>query len=101
MKLRIFAPRIFRHKKLPEDSKLNRKERGNASFGVMTLIVGALALAGLLVYGWRSGQPLPLWPAIAVALVNIIAAVKIVLDTKKARQLAKTAPEAAKTRQRK
>ena len=80
---------------------MSRKERGNASFGVMTLIVGALALAGLLAYGWRSGQPLPLWPAIAVALVNIVAAVKIVLDIKKARRLAKPAPDAGKPRRQK
>lgn len=80
---------------------MSRKERGNASFGVMTLIVGALALVGLLVYGWRSGQDLPLWPAIAVILVNIAAAVKIVLDIKKARQQPKPASNEGKTRQQK
>lgn len=80
---------------------MSRRERGNASFGIMTLIVGALALVGLLVYGWRSGQDLPLWPALAVVLVNIVASAKIALDIKKARQHPKPAAKAGKTRQRK
>lgn len=53
------------------------------SFGVLTLLVGGLALAGLLYYGWSSGQELPLWPALAVALVNIVGAIKLVMERKK------------------
>lgn len=56
------------------------------NFGAMTLLIGGLALAGLLLYGWQSGQELPLWPAIAVALVNLFAAVRIVLNIRKAKQ---------------
>ena len=92
---------VPQQKILPEDIELSRKERGNASFGIMTLIVGALALVGLLVYGWRSGQELPVWPALAVVLVNVAAAIKIVLDLKKARQQPKPAAEAGKIRQTK
>lgn len=69
-----------------EDTGLKYKQRGFIGFGAMTLIIGGLALAGLLVYGWQSGQDLPLWPAIAVVLVNVVGAAKIVVDTKKARQ---------------
>lgn len=54
--------------------------------GIMALLVGGVALAGLLVYGLKSGQELPLWPAIAVALVNLVAAAKVFLDVRKARQ---------------
>ncbi len=39
-------------------------------------------MAGLLLYGWRTGQDLPLGPAILVALVNLAAAVKLVMETK-------------------
>ena len=56
----------------------------------MTLIVGGLALGGLLTWGWTSGQELPVGPAIAVALVNVYAAVKIILDTRKRRQMPPT-----------
>ncbi len=68
---------------------------GFISFGAMTLIVGGMALAGLLAYGWITGQELPIGPAIAVALVNIIAAVKLALDSRKVRQAPPPAPEAA------
>jgi hypothetical protein len=63
------------------------KESGFVSAGGIVLLIGGLALVALLVYGWSTGHELPLWPAIAVALVNIIGAAKIVLDTKKAREL--------------
>ncbi len=65
---------------------MNHKQEGFASAGVMTLLVGGAALGGLLLYGAKSGQELPLWPALAVAAVNVVAAVKIVFDTRQARQ---------------
>lgn len=64
---------------------LKGRELGYISFGVMTLLIGALALAGLLIYGWQSGQELPLWPAIAVILVNLVAAVNMLLKARKAK----------------
>lgn len=73
---------------------MKSKERGYISFAVMTLLIGGLALAGLLVYGWKSGQELPVWPAIAVALVNVAASIKIVLDVKKARKQPADSPPA-------
>lgn len=73
---------------------MKRRELGFANFATMTLVVGGLALGGLLAWGWTSGQELPLGPAIAVALVNLYAAIKIVLDMRKARQAPPPAPEA-------
>lgn len=65
---------------------MNIRQHGFVSFGIMTLLVGGCALAGLLLYGWRTGQELPLWPALAVVGVNVAAALKIAIDAKKARQ---------------
>lgn len=61
----------------------------------MTLIIGGLALAGLLVYGWTTGQELPIVPAIAVVMVNLVAAVKLALDSRKGRRLPLSTQEAA------
>ncbi len=67
--------------------------KGVLSFGSMTLLVGGLALVGLLVWGWQTGQELPLWPALLVAAVNVIGAVKLVLETR-AKQAARQAAAA-------
>lgn len=69
-----------------EDLTLNSRQDGFVNFGIMTLLVGGLALAGLLIYGAQSGHELPLWPALAVTLVNLVAAGKLVFDIKKSRQ---------------
>lgn len=52
----------------------------------MTLLIGGLALAGLLAYGLMSGHELPLWPAIAVALVNLVGAGKLIYDVRQTRK---------------
>lgn len=70
-----------------EDLALKRMQEGFMSGGVMTILIGGLALGGLLVYGSRAGHELPLWPAVAVCLVNLVAAIKIILDVKKAKKL--------------
>lgn len=61
-------------------------QTGKINAGSLTLIIGGVALAGLLAYGWRSGEELPLWPALAVVAVNLVGAAKIAMDTKKARK---------------
>lgn len=53
----------------------------------MATLIGGLALGGLLLYGSLTGQPLPIWPAVAVGLVNLVAAGKIFFDVRKARKL--------------
>jgi hypothetical protein len=70
--------------------------KGVLSFGSMTLLVGGLALAGLLLWGWKTGQELPLWPALLVAAVNVVGAVKLVLETR-AKQAARRAAAAQAT----
>lgn len=57
------------------------------SFGSMTLLIGALGLALLLFWGWRSGQALPLWPALLVVGVNAFGAFRLLQETR-ARQAA-------------
>ncbi len=59
---------------------------GKMNMGNLTLLIGGLALAGLLLYGWTTGQELPLWPALAVVGVNLLAAGKILLDARKNRK---------------
>lgn len=74
-------------------------KKGVLSFGSMTLLVGGLALVGLLLWGWTAGQELPLWPALLVAAVNVVGAVKLVLETR-ARQAARQATAAQATQPR-
>lgn len=64
---------------------MKRKETGAINAGVLTLLVAGAALAGLLIYGWQSGQELPLWPALAVVAVNVVAALKVAMDARKSR----------------
>ncbi|PKO37468.1 MAG: hypothetical protein CVU33_13110 [Betaproteobacteria bacterium HGW-Betaproteobacteria-6] len=72
---------------------MNRKQQGFINFGTMTLLVGGLALIGLLFYSAQSGHELPLWPAVVVILVNVVAAGKILLNAKKAKSLAAKSAE--------
>lgn len=75
--------------------------KGMLSFGSMTLAVGGLALFGLLAWGWMSGQSLPLWPALLVAAVNVIGALKLVQETKAKRAaMAAAAAEAAQKKRK-
>lgn len=68
------------------------------SFGSMTLLVGGLALAGLLLWGWKTGQELPLWPALLVAAVNLFGAYRLVREAR-ARQTALQALKQGQTPQ--
>jgi len=71
-------------------AKVMDAKNGVLSFGSMTLLVGGLALAGLLVWGWKTGQELPLWPALLVVAVNVFGAVKLVMEAR-AKQAARQA----------
>jgi uncharacterized protein (DUF983 family) len=66
---------------------LNCKQNGFINAGILTLLIAGSALVGLLIYGATTGYELPLWPAVAVILVNIVAAGKIILDIKKRKQM--------------
>jgi len=69
--------------------------KGVLSFGSMTLLVGGLALAGLLLWGWKTGQELPLWPALLVAAVNVFGAFKLVMETRAKKAARQAAAKAA------
>lgn len=75
--------------------------QGIFSFGSMTLIVGGLALLGLLAWGWVSGQSLPLWPALLVAAVNVVASVKLFREAKAKRAAMQAAAAEAAQKKRK
>ncbi len=65
---------------------MNRKQHGFINGSIIALLIGGLALGGLLLYGSLTGQELPIWPAIAVGVVNLVAAGKVFLDVRKARK---------------
>ncbi len=50
------------------------------------MLVVALAMCGLLAHYAISGQEMPIWQALLVAAVNLIAAGKLFLTVKKAKQ---------------
>ena len=55
---------------------------------VITMLIGALALGGLLISSAVSGYELPFWPAMAVIAVNVVAAGRlawVVIQAKKKR----------------
>jgi hypothetical protein len=56
--------------------------KGFFSFTALSVLIGGLAIIGLLLYGWFTGQSLPLLPALLVVAVNVVLAVKLVLEMK-------------------
>lgn len=66
---------------------MNRKQHGFINGSIIAMLIGGLALGGLLLYGSMTGQELPVWPAIAVGVVNLVAAGKVLFDVKKAKKL--------------
>ena len=65
---------------------MHHKQLGFMNGAVITLLIGGLAIGGLLLYGLVTGQELPVWPAVLVGLVNLVAAGKVILDVKKSKQ---------------
>lgn len=65
---------------------MHHKQLGFINGAVITLLIGGLAIGGLLLYGLVTGQELPVWPAVLVGLVNLVAAGKVILDVKKSKQ---------------
>lgn len=71
---------------LTEDSVLNCRQGGFIDSGVLIILVGGLALGGLFIHSLSTGQELPVWPAIAVILVNLVGAAKIVIGVRNAKR---------------
>jgi hypothetical protein len=69
---------------------VHHKQDGFINGGVITLLIGGLAIGGLLLYGSVTGQELPVWPAVVVGIVNLVAAGKVFMDVKKAKKLRQT-----------
>lgn len=53
-------------------------QRGAIDGNGIALLIGGVALGSLLVYSAVSGHELPLWPALAVISVNLVAAGRMV-----------------------
>lgn len=79
-----------------EIRQVAERNKGIFSFGSMLLIVGALGLAGLLFWGWKTGQDLPLWPALAVVAVNLLGAFKLLQATRARQAAARERADAAR-----
>ena len=65
---------------------MKHKQHGFIKGDMIGILIGGAALGGLLLYGSFSGQPLPVWPAILVALVNVVAAANVFWGVRKAKQ---------------
>lgn len=65
---------------------LKHTQRGVMDGNGIALLIGGLALGGLLVYSAVSGYELPLWPALAVVAVNLVAAGRMVWMKLKAKK---------------
>jgi len=66
---------------------LNCRQEGFIDSGVLIILIGGLALGGLFIHSLSTGQDLPVWPAVAVILVNLIGAAKIVIGVMNAKKL--------------
>lgn len=78
-----------------KDSTVTRtQQRGFINGGIIAMLIGGVAIGGLLMYGLITGQELPLWPAVVVVVVNLVAAAKVFLDLKKAKKLRQTGQSA-------
>lgn len=73
---------------------MKHKQHGLIKGDVIGILIGGIALGGLLVYGSVSGQPLPVWPAVLVALVNVAAAVNVFMGVRKVKQQRRAKPPA-------
>lgn len=67
-------------------NKLSSKQSGRMRGDVIGLLMGGAILGGLLLYASLSGMELPVWPAILVVVVNLVAAARVVMAIHKAKK---------------
>ncbi|MHB1198166.1 MAG: hypothetical protein ACYCZ6_01125 [Polaromonas sp.] len=65
---------------------MHHAQKGFINGDAIALLVGGMALGGLLVYSALSGYELPLWPALAVIAINLAAAGRIAWKIYKAKK---------------
>lgn len=53
---------------------------------ILVILIAGVALLGLFSYYAIKGEPVPVWQAVLVGVVNIVAAAKLFLTVKKARE---------------
>lgn len=75
---------------------MNCRQEGFINSGVLIILIGGLALGGLFIHSLSSGEDLPLWPAVAVILVNLVGAAKIVIGVRNAKKLRQAQSEKVK-----
>ena len=66
---------------------MNCRQEGFINSGVLIILIGGLALGGLFIHSLSTGQDLPVWPAVAVILVNLIGVANIVIGVRNAKKL--------------
>jgi Na+-transporting NADH:ubiquinone oxidoreductase subunit NqrB len=52
---------------------------------IMLIVVAGVAMGGLIAYHAIEGTEVPIWQALAVAAVNVVASIKLVLGVRKNR----------------
>ncbi|MCF8210799.1 MAG: hypothetical protein K9K38_15580 [Rhodoferax sp.] len=55
------------------------KQSGFLRGDLIGLLIAAVLLGGLLIYGATTGQELPLWPSLLVIAVNLVSAGYVLL----------------------
>ncbi len=64
---------------------MSRKETGVISPDIVVILIAAVAVGGLFAYHAIKGDEIPVWQAIAVGAVNVLAAARLYIKARKAR----------------
>ncbi len=77
---------------------MNSKQSGFLRKDIIVILIAGVALLGLFGFYAINGQPVPIWQAVLVGIVNLVAAGKLFLTAKRAREEARhRSPPAEKT----
>lgn len=63
----------------------SRKEAGFITADIVVILIAAIAVGGLFAYHAIKGDEIPVWQAIAVGAVNVLAAARLFIRARKAR----------------
>ncbi len=64
---------------------LSRKETGFITADIVVILIAAVAVGGLFAYHAIKGDEIPVWQAMAVGAVNVLAAARLFVRARKAR----------------